>query len=129
MPDQPSNEFPEPMETSEFSLVGNGQIDAKKPGLSALDDTNDTFETFLLGLLKCHTMDQMRLSCAVEDSAQEVDISPESLNTLSQEQVHALVTSNSVNYDVVQQILAQRHLKQPHPITTQQVFASHAWGS
>ena len=44
-------------------------------------------------------------------SATEADmahISPEALKTLSADQVQTLVTSNSVNYDVIQQIMAQK---------------------
>ena len=46
---------------------------------------------------------------------QIADISPEALNTLSSDQVQTLVTSNSVNYDVIQQIMAQKQQRQSSP--------------
>lgn len=45
-----------------------------------------------------------------------VDISPESLSSLSPEQVSVLVTSNSVNYEVIQQIMAQKQGYQGIPM-------------
>ena len=115
--------MPEPMDTSEVCVVGNRPVNAMSSDLFTLDNNNDTFETFLLGLLRCYTNQTRRPT--VDDSQQSADISPEALDTLSQEQYHTLVTSNSVNYDVVQQILAQKHLKQPQPVSAQQVSASH----
>ena len=44
------------------------------------------------------------------------DISPESLSSLSPEQVSVLVTSNSVNYEVIQQIMAQKQGYQGIPM-------------
>ena len=45
-----------------------------------------------------------------------IDISPESLSSLSPEQVSVLVTSNSVNYEVIQQIMAQKQGYQGIPM-------------
>ena len=45
-----------------------------------------------------------------------IDISPESLTSLSPEQVSVLVTSNSVNYEVIQQIMAQKQGYQGIPM-------------
>ena len=122
--DQPFRELPEPMDTSETLPLGNREVDATTTALFTLDNDNDTFETLLLGLLRYHTS-QTRPS-TVDYSEQALDISPEALDTLSQEQYHALVTSNSVNYDVIQQILAQKQSKQPQPVSGQQVCDSCA---
>lgn len=72
--------------------------------LTALNSNEDTFEVFLLTLLRAHSASQ--LGNASEGDI--VDIAPESLSTLTFEQIQSVMTSTSVNYNVVQQILAQK---------------------
>ena len=89
------------------------------PELTSLDENQDTFETFLLCLLQAFTQHKQRESASPSSASAATttlpwsdfklaDISPEALNTLSSEQVQVLVTSNSVNYDVIQQIMTQK---------------------
>ena len=88
----------------------------ERAGLTSLNQEQDTFETVLLQLLQTFTHHQ-RLSITQNETIKPpqngispggVDISAEALSTLSPEQVMALVTSNSVNYEVIQQIRAQK---------------------
>ena len=108
------------MELTESLPVDN---DNQHPSLTRLDSNTDTFESCLIQLLQAYTVSQ-RASPASPPSSNSTpqppsisgegspvtlfDISPESLNALSSEQVSLLVTSNSVNYEVIQQIMAQK---------------------
>lgn len=103
----------------------SSQKTSQSPSLTRLDAIKDSFETCLIQLLQAYTANQR--SSNSESSPGEtnssspatgeerqafippVDISPESLSSLSTEQVSTLVTSNSVNYEVIQQIMAQKH--------------------
>lgn len=88
--------------------------------LTSLNQEQDTFETILLQLLQTFTNNQRQSKakssliengCLPLDGAcpTKVNISAEALSTLSPEQVMALVTSNSVNYEVIQQIRTQKN--------------------
>lgn len=103
------------------------------PSLTSLDASKDTFETFLLHLLQAFTLHQNSSTSDMQSESDlgpqangtqanlgpskfsNLDISTDSLNSLSPEQVSMLITSNSVNYEVIQQILAQ---KQKHTGTS-----------
>ena len=82
--------------------------------MATLSETDDTFETLLLCLLRTFTRNQREASgdgtatasSPVVDPA--TDISPAALTSLSSEQLQALQTSNAVNYDVLQQVIRQR---------------------
>lgn len=84
------------------------------PSLTSLDENQDTFETFLLCLLHAFTRNQReeeagsRVELNVSLGSGFLEISPSALSSLSPEQVQTLLTSNSVNYDAVQQIMAQK---------------------
>lgn len=99
----------------------------KHSDLTKLNDVQDTFETILLLLLQTFTSYQRKVSPDCADVLTDVDmsnnspmadigkappvkldISTEALNSLSSEQVMALITSNSVNYEVIQQIIARK---------------------
>ena len=90
---------------------------ASTPGsetLASLSSASDCYESFLLNLLKVYTQNRMD-SAAVKEAESESNslftidsISPEAIDSLSQDQVQSLVTSSSMNYDVVHQILAYR---------------------
>lgn len=73
--------------------------------LTVLSNNEDTYEVFLLTLLRAYSRNQ---SAHAVEGATSNDIVPEALNTLSFEQIQCVMTSTSVNYNVVQQILAQR---------------------
>lgn len=75
------------------------------PTLTALDKTQDNFESLLLLLLQAYTTQRYPDNPSILGGA---PISGEALDTLSPEQITALITSNSVNYEVIQQILAQQ---------------------
>lgn len=82
--------------------------------LVSLSSASDCYESFLLNLLKVYTQNRMD-SAAVKEAEAESNsiftidsISPEAINSLSQDQVQSLVTSSSINYDVIHQILAYR---------------------
>lgn len=91
----------------------------ERAGLTLLNQEQDTFETVLLQLLQTFTHHQ-RQSITQNETIKPllqngtfpggVDISAEALSTLSPEQIMALVTSNSVNYEVIQQIRAQKQI-------------------
>ena len=114
------------------------------PSLTNLDEGRDTFETFLLCLLRVFTRLQRDSSnVATPDPIpishtgigngngdETVDISPEALNTLSSGQINSLVTSNSVNYDVIQQILLkQRQQVRSLPVATEMTESCESSGS
>lgn len=75
------------------------------PTLTSLDKTQDNFESLLLLLLQAYTTQHCPGNLSILGGA---PISGEALDTLSPEQITALITSNSVNYEVIQQILAQQ---------------------
>lgn len=75
------------------------------PKLTLLDQTHDNFESLLLLLLQAYTTQNCPGNPSILGGA---PISGEALDTLSAEQITALITSNSVNYEVIQQILAQQ---------------------
>lgn len=62
---------------------------------------------------------------ATSPPAPFVDISPESLSSLSPEQVSVLVTSNSVNYEVIQQIMAQKQGYQGIPMKASSLISGN----
>ncbi len=89
------------------------------PLITTLDGQADTFESFLLCLLRAFTKQHQLLikpndghEAEQPETEKGTEISPEALNTLSSDQVTTLVTSNSVNFDVVQQILTQKQRQQ-----------------
>ena len=111
------------METAESAPVSSSANVSDCPSVTRLDSSVDTFETCLIHLLQAYTANQRGspVSPTSSDSTPlslvsgggggtfpSFDISPESLNSLSSEQVSTLVTSNSVNYEVIQQIMAQK---------------------
>lgn len=75
---------------------------------------HDTLETVFISLLKMYSR---TLSNTQVGDSEEMEIAPKALDCLSNEQVNFLVTSNSVNYIAIQQILAQKS-KQISPIST-----------
>lgn len=79
------------------------------PTLTPLDKDLDNFESLLLQLLQAYTLENHPGTSAL--LGQTTMISGKALETLSPEQVTALVTSNSVNYEVIQQILAQQKIR------------------
>ena len=83
--------------------------------VTPLDGNDDTFEMLLLALLRAHSRNQ--LGYTGEGGGESPSgIAPEALNTLSFEQLHRLMTSTSMNFNVVQQILSQKE-GQGHPIS------------
>ena len=90
------------------------------PSLTALAENKDTFETLLLCLLQSFTRNQQGSRDNRDETAPtsgetpDYGISSEALNTLSSEQIMLLVTSNSVNYEVIQQIIAQKPRRLAH---------------
>ena len=82
--------------------------DTSTPALTALDKNQDNFEALLLLLLQAYTLQNKQASFRSNIALGDLGISGEALDTLSAEQVQALVTSNSVNYEVIQQILTQQ---------------------
>lgn len=91
---------------------------ASSPGsetLVPLNSSSDSYDSFLLNLLKVYTQNRIDTVATTSQSDPEnssiftIDsISPEAVSALSQEQIQSLVTSNSLNYDVIQQILTYR---------------------
>ena len=73
---------------------------------------HDNFEALLLLLLRAYTTqgDTSSPSLASSDTV-DLGISDHALDTLSSEQVSALITSNSVNYEVIQHILSQQKMR------------------
>ena len=115
------------MDTDQSTPVLDSTTLDEHSDLTKLKDGQDTFETILLLLLQTFTSYQRRSSpdranvltdmdvsnnLPVADIGRgppvKLDISAEALNALSSEQVMALVTSNSVNYEVIQQIIARK---------------------
>lgn len=107
----------EPMDTTPSVI----NADVITPHIAQLDVSHDTFETLLITLLRSHSRDRL----GNQDNGDSMEIAPEALDTLSSEQIHSLVTSSSVNYLVIQQILTQRS-KQECPVnaTVEQRLAS-----
>ncbi len=68
----------------------------------------DNFESLLLLLLQAYTTQNCPGNPSILGGA---PISGEALDTLSPQQITALITSNSVNYEVIQQILAQQKVR------------------
>ena len=68
--------------------------------VTQLDKNSDTFESLLLELLKSHSRFQ---PCHYRDN--ELQITPESLDTMSMGQIQRLLTSSSVNYEAIQRLL------------------------
>jgi hypothetical protein len=93
---------PEAMETEDAAQVSTSTA---LPTLTSLDKTQDNFESLLLLLLQAYTTQHYPGNPSILGGA---PISGEALDTLSSEQITALITSNSVNYEVIQQILAQQ---------------------
>lgn len=79
----------------------------ESPILTSLDKSLDNFESLLLMLLRAYTL-HTHPECSTILGDLEVPISGQALDTLSPEQIKALITSNSVNYEVIQQILAEQ---------------------
>ena len=131
----------EQMETAESATSLDPATES--PSLTQLDSSKDTFETCLIQLLHAYTTDQRGTSPSSAASTPQsvggvsrgrqatppfVDISPESLGSLSAEQVSTLVTSNSVNYEVIQQIMAQKQGYQGIPMRTASLLAGNNGG-
>ena len=83
------------------------------PSLAPLDEYQDTFETFLLLLLKSFTSQQCKDSAIMPGD--HIEISAEALDTLSSEQVQILTTSSSVTYDAINQIRQRQHAHESSP--------------
>ena len=94
-----SGDQEEPMDTS----IPSSSVLAYET-LTALNSNEDTFEVFLLTLLRAHSANHLGNTA----EGHVTDIAPESLSTLTFEQIQSVMTSTSVNYNVVQQILAQK---------------------
>lgn len=134
----PTSDDVEPMESAESAIPSSESL-----SLTQLDSSKDTFETCLIQLLHAYTTNQRGGTTSPSSSASTppsvggssergggasvgeggqaipapfIDISPESLSSLSPEQVSVLVTSNSVNYEVIQQIMAQKQNYQGIPM-------------
>lgn len=88
---------------SQEQVVHSGSV---SPTLTSLDTTQDNFESLLLLLLQAHTSQNQPTDPMVVLG--DLGISGQALETLSSHQIQALITSNSVNYEVVQQIMAQQ---------------------
>lgn len=101
----PSNE--EPMETEVLPEPPTESSTPTTPILTSLDKSLDNFESLLLMLLRAYTV-QSHPESSAAPSDSTVPISGKALDTLSAEQIKALITSNSVNYEVIQQILAEQ---------------------
>ncbi len=104
----------ESMDTNSGSRLG----EEGSPLITTLDEQADTFESFLLCLLRAFTKQQQLVitggpTQVAGQRTETVEITPEALSTLSSDQVTTLVTSNSVNFDVVQQILTQKQRQHP----------------
>lgn len=98
------------MDTSDSSASAEGR-GSTSPTLTSLDRTQDNFESLLLLLLQSHTVQSKsptESATPIPTALRDTGISGEALGTLSSEQITTLITSNSVNYEVIQQILAQQ---------------------
>lgn len=93
------------MDTSNSHQQPEDSLTSNSPTLTALDKTHDNFEALLLCLLQAYTTRNQPGNLSILGGA---PISGAALDTLSSEQITALITSNSVNYEVIQQILAQQ---------------------
>ena len=96
----------EPIETSTEPM--DTSTEPTTPILTSLDRSMDNFESLLLVLLRAHTVQTQPESSPPPPGEPSVPISGKALDTLSAEQIKALITSNSVNYEVIQQILAEQ---------------------
>lgn len=117
--------------TEEMTELMEYSVSTSSPGsqtLIKLDTSTDCYEAFLLNLLKVYTQNKSNTSSEGDNTTTDISqtpratttsisegavftidsISPEAINALSQEQVQSLVTSNSMTYDVIHQILAHR---------------------
>ena len=140
------------METAESATSS----DSTSPSLTQLDTSKDTFETCLIQLLHAYTTNQRGGTSTPPSAASTpqsegggasrggvggatgggqamlpvpfIDISPESLSSLSPEQVSVLVTSNSVNYEVIQQIMAQKQGYQGIPMKAASLISGNNGG-
>lgn len=76
--------------------------------LCEVDLNSDTYETTLLNLLRYHTsyLDETNLSDNFP--IEKAEISPNALDALSPQQIQTLITSNAMNYDVIQQLQRQK---------------------
>lgn len=93
------------MDTCNSHQQPEDSLVSTSPTLTALDKTQDNFEALLLCLLQAYTTLNQPGNLSILGGA---PISGAALDTLSSEQITALITSNSVNYEVIQQILAQQ---------------------
>lgn len=94
--------------------------------LASLDASQDTFETFLLLLLKSFTSQQRKDSDISLQPSDSADISVEALDTLSSEQVQVLTTSSSVNYDTINQIRQRQQARNTSPSKSENNNTSEA---
>ena len=111
------------MDTAESQTTPTPQA-PPTPHLSALSPSTDTMESILISLLRSHTQSINEREggdkqCNNEDDvgrAAAVGINPLSLDCLSNEQINYLITSSSVNYAAIQEMIVQRS-KQYMPMT------------
>ena len=111
------------MDTTESQTTPTPQA-PPTPHLSALSPSTDTMESILISLLRSHTQSINEREggdkqCNNEDDvgrAAAAGINPLSLDCLSNEQINYLITSSSVNYAAIQEMIVQRS-KQYMPMT------------
>ena len=111
------------MDTAESQTTPTPQA-PPTPHLSALSPSTDTMESILISLLRSHTQSINEREggdkqCNNEDDvggAAAAGINPLSLDCLSNEQINYLITSSSVNYAAIQEMIVQRS-KQYMPMT------------
>ena len=76
--------------------------------LCEADLNSDTYETTLLNLLRYHTSYLDKTNLSHEFPIEKAEISPNALDALSPQQIQTLITSNAMNYDVIQQLQRQK---------------------
>ena len=76
--------------------------------LCEADLNSDTYETTLLNLLRYHTSYLDKTNLSHEFPIDKAEISPNALDALSPQQIQTLITSNAMNYDVIQQLQRQK---------------------
>jgi len=76
--------------------------------LCEADLNSDTYETTLLNLLRYHTSYLDKTNLSQEFPIEKAEISPNALDALSPQQIQTLITSNAMNYDVIQQLQRQK---------------------
>ena len=110
------------MDTAESQTTPTPQA-PPTPHLSALSPSTDTMESILISLLRSHTQSINEREggdkqCNNEDDVGRAaaGINPLSLDCLSNEQINYLITSSSVNYAAIQEMIVQRS-KQYMPMT------------